>query len=316
MKRLTFVIGGLAVLPVTVLLHAQGSLTNLTNVQALYASASYEEALAELAKVDTASWNEHVDEYRALCFLALGRTREAEQALEHLVRERPLHSIAGDQYSPRFVSLFETVRRQTVPVVAREVYANARRAYEAGRFDDATGGFRQLAEILSDPTLVEQSPNLADVKELGDGFLKLAEAKRLAAAADPVPSRSSAPAPAVGPVPSTSPAPAPPDPVVVSTTRVFTVADHDVRPPVEIQRRLPLWSPSNGPRPLGEIRGLLEVVTDTEGAIESATLVKSLTPLYDRELLAATKGWKFRPAIKDNEPVKYRWLMEIVLSGR
>jgi TonB family protein len=61
---------------------------------------------------------------------------------------------------------------------------------------------------------------------------------------------------------------------------------------------------------------LLEVVIDTDGAIESAKLVKPLSPLYDRELLAAAKRWKYRPAMKGSEPVKYRWLMEIVLKSR
>src|SRR5262249_17483781 len=173
MRGLTRFLDGVIILPLTVFLSAQGSATDLTHVKALYADAAYDEALAELATIDATGWSEQVDEYRALCLLALGRTREAEQVLEHLIRLKPLHSVAEDQLSPRFVSLFKTVRWRIVPSVAREVYANAKRAYDAGRFDEAEGQFRQLAEILSDADLVEQGSNLADLKELGEGFLKL-----------------------------------------------------------------------------------------------------------------------------------------------
>jgi TonB-like protein len=303
MRGLTCFLGGLVLLPLTVSLSAQGAATDLTHVKALYADASYDEALAELAKIDTASWSEQVDEYRALCLLALGRTREAEQVLEHLVRLKPLHSVPEDQLSPRVVSLYKTVRWRTMPSVAREVYANAKRAYEAGRFDDAAGQFRQLAEILSDADLLEQGSNLADLKELGEGFLKLAEAEAKLHASRAVPAQPS------------QPMPPPPGQFAAGTPRVFTIDDHDITPPVEIERRVPEWTRSSGAT-VGELRGLLEVVIDTDGAIESAKLVKPLSPLYDRELLAAAKRWKYRPAMKGSEPVKYRWLMEIVLKSR
>jgi tetratricopeptide (TPR) repeat protein len=76
---------------------------DLTKTKALYASASYEEALSELEKVDAAHWDEQVDEYRALCLVALGRLEEAEQALEHLIRLKPFHSVTNDRLSPRVV---------------------------------------------------------------------------------------------------------------------------------------------------------------------------------------------------------------------
>jgi len=49
---------------------------DLTNVRSLYASASYDEALAELNKVDADSWTEQVDEYRALCLVASAARRK------------------------------------------------------------------------------------------------------------------------------------------------------------------------------------------------------------------------------------------------
>jgi tetratricopeptide (TPR) repeat protein len=277
-------------------MRAQVGPADLASAKALYASASYEEALTELGRIGAADWDEHVDEYRAACLLALGRTREAEQALEHLVRLRPLHSLAKDQMSPRVVSLFETVRWRTLPSVARELYTKAKSTYEAGRPDEAIAQFRQLAELLSEGGLVEQTPNLADVKELGEGFLALAEA-RIAAASKPSP-------------------PTLPPPVVVETARIFTEDDRDVTAPIAIDRRLPNWNPTNAARMPGAVRGILEVVTARGGGVESAKLIKPLSPLYDRDLLAAAKQWKFRPAMKDGQPVRYRWQMEIVLTSQ
>src|SRR5262245_28525117 len=292
---------GLILLPLTVFASAQEPASNLTHVKALYAEASYDEALAELTKIEAASWNEQVDEYRALCLLALGRTREAEQALEHLVRLKPLHSVAEDQLSPRVVSVFKAVRWRILPSVARDVYADAKRAYDAGRFDDAIGQFRQLTEILSDTDLGEQGSNLADLKELSEGFLKLAEAE------------AKLQAPAL-PEHQGEPLPAPPE-QVAAAPRIFTLEDRDITPPVEIERRVPEWTRSSR-APVGELRGLLEVVIGTDGTVESAKLLKPLSPLYDRELLAAAKQWKYRPAMNGSEPVTFRWLIEIVLKSR
>jgi TonB family protein len=285
---------------ITPLVARPAGAADLASAKTLYASASYEEALAELGKIPVESWDEHVDEYRALCLLALGRTREAEQALEHLVRLRPLYSVPSDQMSPRVVQLFETVRWRTVPAVAREMYTNAKGAFDAGRVDDAVALFRQLGQLLSDATLIEQTPNLADIKELGDGFLKLAQA------------RLPPPAPAA----PAAPPPAPAAPAAAVEAQIFTPDDADVTAPVEIERRMPRWVVPSSARAAEPVRGVLEVVSDATGTIESVKVVRPMSPTYDRELVATSRQWKFRPAMKDGMPVRYRWLMEIVLTGR
>jgi len=59
----------------------------------LYASAAYEEALSTLSRMDGATAApdvaRQVDEYRAFCLYALGRTREAESIAESMVRKHP-----------------------------------------------------------------------------------------------------------------------------------------------------------------------------------------------------------------------------------
>jgi tetratricopeptide (TPR) repeat protein len=280
------------------------SAADLTKTRALYASASYEEALSELEKVDAAHWDEQVDEYRALCLVALGRLEEAEQALEHLIRLKPLHSVTNDRLSPRVVLLFQAVRKRTLPVLIRELYSKARNDYSTGNMDQAAAGFRELIVLLSEDDLIEQIPSLTDIQELSEGFLGLAEAKLAAA--------SHAVAPAAAPVAL----PPPPEPTTIEPAQVFSPGDRDVVAPIEIERRMPPWNPPpslTGPRVL---RGVLEILCDTTGSIEFARVIESLSPSYDRELVAATKQWKFHPATKDGAPVKYRWLLEVVLNPR
>jgi hypothetical protein len=281
------------------------SQADLTNVRSLYASASYDEALTELDKLDADSWSEQVDEYRALCLIAIGREREAEQALEHLVRLSPLHSMTSDRMSPRVIALFETVRARTIPAVARELYAKARSSYEGGRFDAAVSQFLKVAELLSDPALVEKNLNLAEMKELSEGFVEPAKSKLKAPEPPPVHQPVETPM-----VPAATRASEPSGP------QLFTVEDRDVVPPVALSRTMPRWTPGFNPGGPRSLRGMLDIVTDSNGDVESVKLVNPLSPLYDRLLLAAAKEWKFTPARRNGEPVRYSWVLEVVLNDR
>ena len=64
----------------------------LAAARELYAAAAYEDALAVLSKLpDTGRPDEQrvIEQYRALCLLALGRTGEAEHAIEAVVLGDP-----------------------------------------------------------------------------------------------------------------------------------------------------------------------------------------------------------------------------------
>jgi hypothetical protein len=62
------------------------------------------------------------------------------------------------------------------------------------------------------------------------------------------------------------------------------------------------------------MRGLLEIVVDETGKVESAVLATPVWPAYNSTLLAAASRWRYRPAVKAGQPVKYRRLLEVVLN--
>jgi TonB family protein len=65
-----------------------------------------------------------------------------------------------------------------------------------------------------------------------------------------------------------------------------------------------------------EFRGRLEVVIDEQGNVSAASLPAPVHPSYDTPLLDATTRWRFRPATRDGQPVRFRKTFEIVLNRR
>ena len=87
---------------------AQAAAGDLDSAKALYAAASYEEALATLDQLGAAD-SIQVNQYRALCLLALGRARDAEAPLQQIVSADPLYKLPAGEVSPRLVDLFRDV---------------------------------------------------------------------------------------------------------------------------------------------------------------------------------------------------------------
>jgi tetratricopeptide (TPR) repeat protein len=347
-RRVRAIVCGLLLLALPTIVRA----ADLATARALYASASYEEALATLATIEAPDNIEPVNQMRALCLLALGRTREAEQSIERIVLHNPSYVIETADVSPKVVSLFRSVRQRTLPTVARSLYARAKTSYDDKRWDDATNEFTRMLAIVSDPDLVEQRESLTDLRQLGEGFLKLSEAELAvvaskAAAAPPVrvaatPSPASAPSaqapapvaappaasaaspqrPATGaPAPSATTTPAPrveaprtERPALTGANpTIYSPLNKDVVPPVELQRPMPRWSPLNRLVAQATFRGLIEIVIDERGAVETAVMAKPVTPMYDDLLLQSARNWRYTPAKKDGTAVRYRQVLEIVL---
>lgn len=147
---------------------------------ALYASASYDEALdafdaarqIDLALEDRVT----LDQHRMLCLLALGRTAAADEAAASLLETKPDFVLTASEASPRVRARFDETRRRVLPAVVRRVYTDAKRAYDNGDFTASRDGFAQLAQMLADPQVAAADPSFADLGTLTDGFLQLSAA--------------------------------------------------------------------------------------------------------------------------------------------
>src|SRR5215813_11211125 len=181
---------------------------SLADARDLYAAAEYEDALALLNKLQPgehpAEERRAIEQYRAYCLLALGRSADAEQAIAAVVNATPLYKPSGSDVSPRVRSAFSDVRRRVLPSVIQEKYADAKAAFERKDFPVAAAAFTEVVEAMSDPDVVElvKQPPLSDLRVLAIGFRDLSVT---AATPPPVAVRETAPAAAVAlvtPVPA------------------------------------------------------------------------------------------------------------------
>jgi tetratricopeptide (TPR) repeat protein len=259
----------------------------LGSVRALYAAAAYEEALARLRAIEANEDPIVVAQLRALCLLGLGETERAERALETLVWRDPSYGLGDADVSPRLVAMFADVRDRLLPSVASSLLSNARTLYENGQLGRATEQLEELIRLIdAEPQRTRDgSVDLTDVRVLASGFKELIAAE-LAAASD---------------------APEPP---------IYSRADRDVVSPVEVSRPIPLWTPPRGSVPIATYYGLLEVVINEQGRVESPIMRRPVHDTYDPLLIDATTSWRFDPALKDGVPVRYRRQFEIIVHPR
>jgi len=307
---------------------------SLAAARTLYASASYEEALAALSSAAGGGDVNQVDEYRALCYLALGESSSATQALERIVKRAPLYALNELEVSPKLVSTFNEVRQRVLPDVVRQVYTRARESYEAKKYGEAATQFRLMLSAIDE--IDKKEPGLSDLRTLGDGFLKLSEAAAPAAAAPSAAGPVNAPgraavtqaqaAPAV-PSPAGAPptaAPRPPDAPAAKTVppaaapvdlRVYTANDVDVKPPIALNQVMPRWiAPSR--LVTTTFTGMLEVIVDEKGGVESVGVLQGTGTSYDAQIVEAARKWRYQPATRGGVPVKYRRAVGFVLRGQ
>jgi TonB family protein len=291
----------------------------LASARELYASAAYEDALIVLNRLrvsappdDTLS----IDQYRAFCLLALGRTQDAVQAIEAVVTARPTYQPSDTEVSPRIRSAFTDVRRRLLPGLIESRYNTAKAAFDRKEFSPAATGFQQVLEALADPdvAVAASKPPLSDIKTLSAGFFDLSTAAAAVVAANappPPPPPAAVPPPAPVPAASMPPVSAAPAPGPV-VPRVYGTEDAGVVPPVAVRQVLPEYQkPSAAIAAAQKLmappsKGMLEIVVDERGAVENATMRLSIQPQYDADVLAAARNWKFKPATKDGTPVKFR----------
>ncbi len=146
----------------------------------LYTSAAYDEALRALDTLRTQDLDAgaiaQVEQHRMLCLVALGDTSGAEGAAAALLAVTPARTLDSADVPPRVRTLFDTTRRRLLPTLARQRYADAKRAYDAGDYARAKDGFADLQTLLAPADVVALDPTLEDLRTLTDGFAQLAVA--------------------------------------------------------------------------------------------------------------------------------------------
>jgi len=266
----------------------------VATIHALYASASYQEALDLMVRIDGSDAPPALDQYRALCLLALGRHQEAVAAFTTLVEREPLFHPDAASLSPSVRQLFEAARRRALPGVVETHYRRARSAFESGDYRVAADEFRLVVRIVETLDVMERGGSLGELSLLAEGFGRLA-AERLQQA---VTRAGSAVAPALAPTVAAGGLP-----VVVQPPLIV--------PPVALSRRLPPWPDKLlvPRRPFAT----MELVIDTTGAVVTARILESADPVYDEMLVGVASTWHYRPATKDGRPIAYRIAQRIDL---
>jgi TonB family protein len=280
----------------------QPAVADVAAVRNLYAGAEYENALALISSLPVAAITPEHEQYRALCLLALGRAEESAVALERLVTLNPTYALPEADVSPRITTMFRDVRRRVLPRLVRDRYAEGKRLYDERNFAEAVKALKAVQVLLTDPELAYPADAFADLRQLADGFARLAEleiaqAAATAAAAAAAPSAASAPG------------------IVITKIQVYSSENSDVTPPVEIERYMPSWVPPAAVvRSRQEYRGELEVVIDEAGQVEQARMTRPTVQAYDLALTAATRRWRFVPARRGGQTVKYVLTFQVVLA--
>jgi TonB family protein len=272
-------IGALVTAAVLILVQAAASgpaRSELDAVKQLYATAAYEDVLKRLSALDGREDPDQLDQYRALCLVGLGRVAEADQTLERIVLRSPGFQIPEKEVAPAFLARFVAVRKRVLPVAANRLYAKAKTSYDVKDYDAAAFQLQELLTVLR-AEAPSGDPALASLQQATEGFLRLTEAERAAVTRD-----------------------------------VYTALDFSVIPPVDVERTLPPWNPPAQYR-WRWFRGVVDVVVDERGNVESVRLVESLADFYDASLLEAARTWRFKPAQRAGQPVKYRKRMEVTM---
>jgi TonB family protein len=315
MKKAPRLIGA-AVIAILLQAGAAGAQDSLATARQLYASASYDEALAMLDRLKASGASDPaaaslIEQYRAFCLLAVGHQPDAERAMESLVAGDPTFR-PDDAISPRLQSVFRDVRKRTLPGVVRQRYASARASYDEKAYQAAADQFDAVLRLLEAPDVVAADPALADLRTVAVGFRDLAKA----AAAPPVPPAASdaaaAPSAAPGPSPSGPAAPAAPEPRPVRA--VFSVDDPGVTAPIAITQTLPPWPQGIPKTTVRGRRAVLDITINEAGNVESVVVRESIVDWYDEALIKEAKGWSYKPASKEGTPVRYRKLMQVVVE--
>lgn len=303
--------GWLAAIVVVSVARATFAQDALVVARDLYRAAAYDDALVRL---DTLRGSAHgaadgrfIEQYRAFCLLALGRTAEAERAIEAVVMSAPFFRPSDADESPRVRAVFSDVRRRVLPGIIQQQYVQAKAAFDRDDSPSAKAGFQQVLDLLADADVasVVNQPPLAELRTLATGF------RDLSARAAPAPAALAPPAATPPKLATALPAAigrqlgAPPLP-----NGIYSAEDPTVVPPVVVRESWAALADVFAVRV-----GVIAVVIDETGGVETADMVVAVNAVYDRLALATAKRWRYRPATVDAVPVKFRKVILLDLKA-
>lgn len=275
---------------------------SLGKAKELYAAANYDEALTMFNTLgsglsgDSAQTEDAatIAMYRVLCLVAVGRNTEVDAAIDRLVSQHPLYRPPSDELSPRIRTAVSTARVRVLPALVQRRYEESKTAYDRGEFASASVGFKWVLSALSDPDIspLANQPPLLDIKTLAAGFVDLS-AKALAPP----------PPPKVSLTPATVTPPR-------DFKRVFTSEDSDAVAPVTVRQNMPRF-----PGTLTTAAaGVIELIIDATGAVETVRMLESVHPQYDSLVMSAAKRWQYQPAHVAGTTVRYLKRIQISLA--
>src|SRR5688572_16920448 len=95
-------------------------------VKDLYAAAAYEDALAAVTRLQSNAPQREIEQYRVFSLTALGRTAEAQKAMEAMIHADPSYVLDPAETPPRVQEAFTRVQQRLLPVVTKQLYSEAR----------------------------------------------------------------------------------------------------------------------------------------------------------------------------------------------
>jgi TonB family protein len=193
---------------------------------------------------------------------------------------------------------FSEARKRLLPSIIQQQYRDAKAAYDREEHKAAAAAFAQVLDGLADPEIAHAAaqPPLSDLQTLARGFHDLS----VEAAAPPPPLPAAAPIVIAAPV-------APP---ARDFRRTYTIDDRDVVIPTPIRQTLPRFAG----RVSAAASGVIEVLINAMGTVESATLRAPIDPRYDHQLLTAAQRWQYKPATVEGVPVKFLKTVQVNLA--
>ena len=265
----------------------------LSRAKELYEAANYQEALklhdSAGENAGTPDQRQSAWEYRALCLLALDRPEEMAKTIEQMIHFDPFYRPAPDR-TPRLLSMFDRIHKRLLPSIVRERYSEAKANLEDKRYADSVAGFELVLR------LIKEAGAKSDRQEPADQWLayvqtittQVLDQVRVAQAPAAQESLEAPPA-----------------------ETVYSRADTSVTPPVPLRQDIPPWQSAK--LDPARFSGELELLINAQGDVQEARISAPIHPSYDPVILSAATQWKYRPAMKDGQPVPYHKLIAISL---